>query len=94
MPGTVSWERGMTRKRYEKKFGDDKNILYLDYDGGNKTKHTSKNSLNSITGKYEFYSVNYMSIKLIFQKTVWIHQKQLPFNTCLNFYLIIFGALG
>lgn len=67
MPGTVSWERGMTRKRYEKKFGDDKNILYLDYDGGNKTKHTSKNSLNSITGKYEFYSVNYMSIKLIFK---------------------------
>lgn len=55
--------KGMTRKRYEEKFGDDKNILYFDYDGGNKTKHIYKNSLNSITGKDEFYSVNYMSIK-------------------------------
>lgn len=46
MPGTVRWERGMTRKRYEEKFGDEKDILYLDYDGGNKTKHIYKNSLN------------------------------------------------
>ena len=36
----------MTRKRYEEKFGDEKDILYLDYDGGNKTKHIYKNSLN------------------------------------------------
>ena len=26
----------MTRKRYEEKFGDEKDILYLDYDGGTK----------------------------------------------------------
>lgn len=29
-----------------------------------------------------------------FVKAIWIHQQQLPFNTCLNFYLIIFRALG